>query len=368
MTELTLFNKYHWKENTITNYCWLMLKLLYQSSPANFEKCIIDLIDEDVKIFVEPKFLQQFNITKKWNKTSIADLRIKQTEYELIFEVKTFDWFHNEQFKNYIDNLSSSEIKSNKILFALTDEYKDEEKYKNLSKDYDLKSKNITLQLITFSHLLESIKNNKVNEELFLRFLSEFEEFLDNNWLLNSWQNLLDVVNCAWTINQVNDWFYICPDTWWSYSHKRAKYFWPYSKKQVSSIFEIDWIVIINKELKELEVKIKYNNINNEKYLKEKTISLINKYIYEKENMKNKYSWEFTDFDIELEKYGLQVFILSKREEMKDWFNKSTPWWLFWNKKYFKWIAKNCKNSQELAEFLDWKNWNDNDIIELLDK
>jgi len=343
MSEISLFNEYYGKENTITNYCGLMMKLLYQSSPSKFQEFIVNLIDDESNILVEPLFEQQKSINSKNNKKSIFDLRIRQKEFELIFEVKTLDWFYEEQFDKYINNLLESEIKSNKIIFALTAEFEDIERFDNFK--IKAKEKNIHLQFITFNQLLEKLKEFKANDEYYLKFLEEFEEYLENQNLLQSWKKLLDVVNCASTIKAISKGIYICPDTSGAYKHSRAKYFGPYSNKKVESIFEIDAVVVLSldNENKVIVNKIKYNNLNQpDKEIKERALNLFNSFPEEKQNLKS---------------YDIQVFLLSNEEKTN--FIKDTPGGLFGSKIYFREIAKNIKNSKELAKLLNNKEWKD---------
>lgn len=339
MSELSLFNKYHGKENTITNYCGLMLKILYQSNPTKFESCIQNLIDEEVNLIVEPKFLQQIGAGQKGKKTSIADLSIKQTEFELTFEVKTSDWFYENQFDKYIQNLNKSNIKNNKILFALTTEFIDESKFDELK--IKAKKSNILLQLITFKKLLNTLQEFKPNDTYYNQFLDEFEQFLETENLLPSWQEMLDVVNCAQSIKEVEQFSYYCPNTGGAYNHIRSKYFAPYKNKEVTQIYEIDAVVEISFNGEPVAEKVKYNNCKkSEKDLKEKALRTI---------------MQFPNRLEELKKYPIQIFLLSNKAETK--FIKNSPRGLFGSKKYFRGIAKDKHNSQELAEYLKNKTW-----------
>ena len=344
MSEISIFNKYHTKENAITNYCWLMLKLLYEASPKSFEQTIVDLIEDDKPIFVEPIFLQQKRVVKedkKENKKiSIADLTIRQQEFELTFEVKTHDRFYEGQFDKYIDNLKWTEIKKNKVLFALTNEFSGLNKFESI-KD-KAKENWIIFQAITFSNLVESIEKNKTNDELFSRFLNEFKMFLDNEWLFESWQTTLDVVNCSWSIDEVKEWYYVCPAVWGSHKHKRCKYFWAYKNKKVEMIFEIDAVLIVNRKDNKIVVEnLLYKNTDiDDKELKKRAKNIIN-------NRNSRIDGIFKD-------NPLQVFLLSNKKQTN--FYKESKWWLFWSKIYFS-LPTNIKNIEELAEKLNDLSW-----------
>lgn len=317
MAEISLFNKYHGEENTITNYCGLMLKILYQSSPANFEKCITGLIDSEKSISVEPMFEQQVNTSiSKDKKNSIADLRIRQTEFELIFEVKTTDWFYEEQFNKYISSSEDSGIKSNIIFFALSNEFPDNSKFDEIKKTAE--EKGIIIQELTFEKLLEELNKNKVNDEYYLRFLDEFEKFLENENLLPTWQSLLDVVNCTSSIGLIEESnIYTCPDTSGAYSHNRAKYFAPYNNKKVDSIYEIDCVAVVKYENgKEKIDSIRYNNSGvEESEIERRILEYFSKY----ESAKN---------ELKKSDYKLQVFLLSNMASTS--FTKESRGGAFW--------------------------------------
>lgn len=56
--EISLFADYHQKENSVTNYCGLMMKLIYEESPKRFEELLATLIQSDKDIPVGPIFSQ----------------------------------------------------------------------------------------------------------------------------------------------------------------------------------------------------------------------------------------------------------------------------------------------------------------------
>jgi hypothetical protein len=57
--EISLFSDYHTQENSLTNYCGLILKLLYEENPKGFEEVLVTLISDDINITVGPTFSQQ---------------------------------------------------------------------------------------------------------------------------------------------------------------------------------------------------------------------------------------------------------------------------------------------------------------------
>ena len=112
--DISIFADYHKQENTVTNYCGLLMKLLYENSSSDFEEFISSIVEDDNKLKIGPKFNQQ---TKQ--ETSIPDLAITQNSFAIFFETKLNGWsFNPNQIKNHINNFNKlAEIK---ILFLLS--------------------------------------------------------------------------------------------------------------------------------------------------------------------------------------------------------------------------------------------------------
>lgn len=240
---LSFFNPYSQGENQVTNYCGLMLKLLYKESPEAFEQTINDLISDTGKVFESlPEFSQQ---VKK--STSIPDLCFSQKSFEIYFETKNTDWFYNDQIKRHIDGFEAKKTDS-RILFLLTKEFDSNEDKIKEGISYAME-KGVILRKITFENFLSTIKKLLLENEFelskyFREYLKEFEEYLSLNNYLDSWQNLLDVVNCGGTKEEIYQNYYLCPNIK-TYSHRRAKYFGAYWWKNVNYISLIKARIII---------------------------------------------------------------------------------------------------------------------------
>jgi len=88
--------------------------------------------------------------------------------------------------------------------------------------------------------------------------ISELKTYFDEEELVSSWQNYLDVINCAGIPDDIlNGNVYICPAEGGAYSHGRAKYFGMYRKKRVEKVALIEAVVDVysNKE-----ARILWNN------------------------------------------------------------------------------------------------------------
>ena len=350
MVDISLFNRYHGKENTITNYCGLMLKLLYKYSPAKFEECIKNLTSSEEQLIVEPHFKQQEVFKEEGNKKSVADLTISQNAFKVIFEVKSSDWHYHEQFKKYIENIKCARKDGESVFFfALSNEYKDESKFTKISQD--MKDKEIVFNEITFKELLESLKSveKEVDSSVYTEFLEEFENFLKKESLLPAWEHLLEVVNCTNSIEQVKKGFYSCPNTGGPYNHNRAKYFAPYKDKKVQFIYEIDCVVIVKDSSSSKGFEVGATKYKNKKDIsKAKLDERVREYFNSFPEVKN-----------ELNEHDLQIFLLSGGSETN--FVKGSLGGLFGSKKYFWDISKKLDNnsSAELAGYLKNKKWED---------
>lgn len=331
--EISLFADYHQKENSLTNYCGLLMKLLYEDSPKKFEELLATLLKTDTNIIVGPTFTQQTKTVK-----SIPDLAITQKSFSIFFETKTNDWFYEDQIKRHIGGFNETD--DDKILFLLSN-FENDNLEENFEKEIkEAKKHKIIIQPLTFEDLIGSLEQ-VCNSEYLKNLLDEFKLYLDRNGRLPKWKYLLDVVSCSGTLDEIEQGVYMCPDTGGAYSHRRAKYFGPYASKKVSDIFEISAIVAIEKNLG--DAKIKWNNS------KRKDQVLIE---LAKAKLKN---WEWR---IEENKsFPLQVFLLDNRQKTN--FIKETSGGMLQSKKYFWDIALDCKNSHELAEKLRNRNWGD---------
>ncbi len=331
--EISLFADYHQKENSLTNYCGLLMKMLYEDSPRKFEELLATLLKTDTNIIVGPTFTQQTKTVK-----SIPDLAITQKSFSVFFETKTTDWFYEDQISRHIAGFNQTA--DDKILFLLSNFENDNLEEQFAKEINEAKKHKIILQPLTFEDFVGSLEQ-VCNSEYLKNLLDEFKLYLDRNGRLPKWKYLLDVVNCSGTLEEIEQGVYMCPDTGGAYSHRRAKYFGPYSSKKVADIFEINAIVVIEKNLGEAKIKWKNKNIKDETLIEQA-----------KQKLQN-WQWRID----ENKSVPLQVFLLDNRQETN--FVKETSGGMLQSKKYFWDIATDCENSHELAEKLRDKNWGD---------
>lgn len=342
--EISLFSDFHQGENRVTNYCGLMLKIVYQEKPEAFQEVISTLIAETGALFeILPSFKQQQakNINK--NHRSIPDLTLKQKSFNIYFETKITDWFYESQITNHIENLFlECDDSANKIMFLLTSEYT-ADVYDKLKGSIEYaKSKGIIFSLITFKDLLDAIKSATVeyspNNDYLRTMVLEFEEYLSVSNLLPRWKNTLDIVNCGGTKDEIANGVYICPNTSGAYNHRRAKYFGAYWNKQVNYISYIKAVVLISDSGKTFNVKWKLDNNFNDKDLeREAAKKLLNCQEWRRE---------------EAERIDLQMFLLDELTEVE--FKKQSKGGMM-NSKIYRFVE--AENIEALKEELQTTIW-----------
>jgi hypothetical protein len=178
--EISLFADYHQRENSVTNYCGLMMKLIYEESPKRFEELLATLIQSDTDVPVGPIFSQQ---TKKEN--SVPDLAITQKSFSIFFENKLTDWFYSEQIGRHIKGFNDTT--ETKILFLLSNF--DTDKFLEVRFEEDIKkakSAGIILQPISYEDFVGALEN-VANTDYLNNLLEEFKIYLDRNGLLPKW-------------------------------------------------------------------------------------------------------------------------------------------------------------------------------------
>lgn len=335
--EISLFADYHHRENSLTNHCGVLFRLIYRESPAQFEELIVALLPESGQVRVGPIFTQQEKQTK-----SVPDLLIQQEAFSLFFETKIDNWFHDGQLKNHIHGLATSS--GVKVLFCLSNfEHDDPEtKFKNFIEE--AKKQSVLVQFLSFEELLQKIRELRLSNPL-IETVNEFEEYLDRNGLLPRWRYLLDVVNCGKTMDEVHAGAYMCPNTGGPYSHVRARFLGTYHAKAVPSVHEIDALVACSPGGKEFELRWK-NKDESEERLLSRAQAMIKKINVETHGGT-------------LRNEGLQIFLLGEGAETQ--FIKDSPRGLQGSHLYFWDIAKllGVNTVNELATKLSGRRWSE---------
>ncbi len=306
-----------------------MLKLVYEESPQLFNRFLeICCANEGFSPIMGPIFEQQKRMSN-----SVPDLLITQQSFQVLFEVKTSNWYYEKQLTAH--TYSFTDCVAFKILILLSN-FDDKNDSQLLQFKSEMKKKNIVVILMAFEELLEYFTEVCITPSL-KRYLEEFGRFLDRNNLLPAWKHTLDVVNCCITKNEVLcDNVFMCPNTGGQYSHKRARYFGTYWNKAVEYVYEIDAVVDIPVNFSSATT-INWNNST----LPEKDLILRAEAAVRKHRMS------------EIKHNGILVFLLSNMRKV--FFEKDTHGGMYSSKTYFS--CMNCNCIDDLAHIIDNEKW-----------
>jgi len=341
--EISLFSDYHQLENRLTNYCGLMLKLVYEESPTVLEEVLSTLLKDDAKAIVGPRFSQQEKASK-----SIPDLTISQKAFTIFVETKIGDWFYKDQIDRHKEGIKVH--CGEKILILLSNAESDHSTKLGKAKK-EAKKQGIKLIKVSLEELVNAIEENVKEFPKLTSIVSEFREFLDRQSLLPTWKYRLTVVNCGRSLYTFEDRYYDCPDTGKSYSHQRARFLGPYAMKKVDQIYEIQAVVALPMSAQGPDdVEMRYFNVRAGSNALDKKLELDYK----------KRAWALVQKDSELKKelttqWGMQIFLLG--DPCKTDFVKDSSGGMMGSKQYFQDIAHDCKTAEDLARKLNGKVW-----------
>lgn len=326
---ITLFSGYSQKENRVTNYCLLILRMLYEENPKYLGEVLSTLARKDISDKVGVTFRQQ---EKK--KSSIPDGLIVQEAVTVFIETKNYDWFYDSQLENHLAALSQ-ESSGRKILLALGKfESDDDSRFERIRKIIQKRYKSsIIFSAVSFEDFIGAVKIPTLSKNL-TDAVADLESFLDEEDLMPSWERWLDVVNCAGIPEEVIDGnVYMCPATGGAYSHGRCKYFGMYRQKRVEVIALIEAIVDVELGVGET--------------LKWKNIKAKNSDLFEKARSKVD---EFRPNE-----GPVRVFLLGPLYQTD--FQKDSPRGMQTSKMYFDISRLQEKGAEELAEKLRGMPW-----------
>lgn len=329
---ISLFSGYNQKENRHTNYCLLMLKLLYDENPKFLSEALSRMANtETLGNYVGVRFFQQ-----QRTGASTPDGLIRQEPFTIFIETKNWDWFYDDQLKRHLKELDK-QTTGLKVLIALgkfesnqTDRFASIEQ---LCRD-EYKGK-IVFARVGFDDFLRAITLDHLPKNL-VDTIAEFRLYLDEHDLLPRWESLLDVVNCAkWPEEIVEGQVYMCPTTGGSYSHARSKYFGMYSEKAVRFIAHIDAVIDLESEA---IATVKWKNVEGSD---EQLIKIA------RDRHKQWRGGEFPS----------RVFVLSDLCPAK--FIKDTPGPMWGSKQYFDIGRLKATTTKEVAEKLSALTWSE---------
>ncbi len=237
--QITLFSGYSQRENRTTNYCLLILKMVYEENPKFLAEVMTTLVGEELGERIGVKFHQQ---EKK--ASSVPDGLILQPAFTIYIETKNVDWFYDAQLENHLAALDA-ETPGFKVLIALS-AFEGEEgdcflKIRALCESRYKSS--IAFERVSFDDFVQALNLPHLPKNL-ADAVADFRDYLDEQDLLPSWEARLDVVNCAGLPNDIlTENVYMCPATGGAYNHAKCKYFGMYRGKRVEKVAIIEAVV-----------------------------------------------------------------------------------------------------------------------------
>lgn len=238
--DITLFTGYSQKENRTTNYCLLLLRMLYEENPKFLDEALDAFTGGRTGGQIGVQFRQQVRRT-----SSIPDGVILQPPFTLYLETKNFDWFYDDQIERHLQALS--EEPGLKVLIALANfEALSDSRFSRIQQLCDARYRGqIVFSPGTFEGFLAAVKRPGLSKNL-SDAVDDFERYLDEENLLPRWKQQMDVCNCAGLADvQLVHGTYICPAKGGAYSHARSRFFGMYRNKQVEKVAEIHGVVDI---------------------------------------------------------------------------------------------------------------------------
>ncbi len=327
---ISLFSGYSQRENRTTNYCLLVLKLLYEENPRYLAEVFSTLLGEDIGDHVGVTFRQQ----EKKN-SSVPDGLIVQKSLTIFLETKNFDWFYDEQLERHLAGLEQSSP-GLKILIALGS-FEDGDNSRFAQVEALCKEKyhgEIRFAALTFEDFIGALQLPHLPKTL-VDTVSELRAYLDEEGLLPSWRELLDVVNCKKSYEEIlATHIYLCPARGGAYSHARCGFFGMYRNKRVDRIADILAVVDVESES---SVIMKWKNDQNHKDQTLKNTAI--------ENVRRR--WTSDD--------PARVFLLGEFFETE--FIKDSRNGMQGSKQYFNVAHLGVQTAQDLAQVLQGKTW-----------
>lgn len=237
--EISLFSGYEQRENRTTNYCLLVLRMLYDENPKLLAEAIAGIAGEPVADSIGVHFLQQQHVRR-----AVPDGLIVQKPFTVYIETKRFDWFYDDELERELEALHDSGP-GPKVLLALSNfEVNEIDRFQLVRDLCETKyAGDIVFAALTFEDFYAALPRARVSRNL-ADLLVDFRSYLDDAGLFPRWRHRLDVINCAGSSHVVlNGHAYICPAAGGAYAHLRSRYFGMYKDKRVSHVAVVAGVV-----------------------------------------------------------------------------------------------------------------------------
>lgn len=240
--EISLFSGYDQPENRTTNYCLLVLRMLYQESPTLLAQALGALLPGQTGVQVGVQFRQQV-----LRGNAVPDGIISQPAFTVYVETKHADWHYDEQLTRHLEALNQ-EPAGTKVLVALAKFDGDLSTRFTAIEEQCATTYQGQIQFVaaSFESFLAAVRSASLTLALTSQ-IDDFELYLNEQELLPNWRGQLDVVNCGEFHSQQEKFgVYVCPASGGAYSHRRCEYLGMYWDKAVRQVADILGVVDVD--------------------------------------------------------------------------------------------------------------------------
>lgn len=179
MSKISHFQRYAGRENHVTNNTLLVLRHVYQASPAKLEKVLADLLEEPPGIGLT--FEQQVA-----GEHSVPDAVIQQAPLHIYVETKLGSGLWHDQIGRHVASIAAAhpEKAARKILIGLTRGRLADDEVRALRDG--AKTAGVTFRAVTFSDLVDALKRVGPEYEPGLRaIVDDYRDFVAGEELLD---------------------------------------------------------------------------------------------------------------------------------------------------------------------------------------
>ena len=238
---VTLFCGYSKEENRTTNYCLVILKMLYHENPKLLSDALGHLTGTDLGERVDVCFRQQ-----EVCGASTPDGLISCAAYTVFVETKTHERLRGQQLENHLSGLNENEFTGIKKLIVLTNFEGDEAEHFQRIHEIcrDKYGNSVEVKRVFFGEFLGALKRQNL-PPLLANVVEDFQHYLHAENLLPSWERQLFAVSCPESMGDLFANAYLCMRTW---DKDRCKFFGLFDGENVKTIAMIEARVDIEKE------------------------------------------------------------------------------------------------------------------------
>jgi hypothetical protein len=187
MTTISYFQRFSQRENHATNNTLLVLRHLYQTSPAKLGAVLHTMLG-DTQIAIGVQFDQQVRGVR-----SVPDAHIYRRPWRIFVETKLGSDLGDDQITRHIESIAAGDEPGISVLLGLTAGTPDPVRAKRIAQM--ARAQNITFQWITFASLADALTSQCADYETALSaIVQDYVEYLRGENLLDSRDDWLLVV------------------------------------------------------------------------------------------------------------------------------------------------------------------------------